>query len=306
MAHIELDESSRRYRIRFRYGGKEYKRSLKTTSEGEANSILGRVEETVRLLERGRMVLPSDADAGTFILSDGKRNGKPIRQPILTLKDLLTGYHKSLPEGTKAESTIDGEKIHHQHLLRHLGATTIAKSVGATEVQEYVRKRLHEKYRGKPIHPDTVKKELTTLRLIWNWGVVQGCLSGPSPTKGVKLPRRAEKPPFMTRDEIQKIIDRGGVCEADQKTLWCKHVPYNHRNPGYPWLCWTGCYSSICVSHVRLRCPHWCPAKRNPAFSDRRLRLLRRGDSDPREKEGPRKDSHFPSRADDRVCYHRP
>ena len=120
----------------------------------------------------------------------------------------------------KAESTIDGEKIHHQHLLRHLGATTIARGIGATEVQEYVRKRLHEKYRGQLIHPDTVKKELTTLRLIWHWGVLQGYLSGPSPTTGAKLPRRAEKPPFMTREEIQKTIGRGGLNLADQKALW--------------------------------------------------------------------------------------
>ncbi len=220
MAHVELDENSQRYRIRFRYGGTEYKRSLKTTSETEANSVLGRVEETIRLLERGRLEMPPDADAGTFIVSDGKLVSKPTRPPILTLKDLLEGYHASLPEGAKAESTIGGEKIHQQHLLRHLGATTIANNIGGSQVQDYVRKRLRDKHHGKPIGPATVKKELTTLRLIWNWGVVQGCLSGPSPTKGVKLPRRAEKPPFRTRDEIQRIIDRGGLEEAEQKALW--------------------------------------------------------------------------------------
>ena len=99
-------------------------------------------------------------------------------------------------------------------------AVSIAKTIGVTDVQEYARKRLHEKYRGKLILPDTVKKELTTLRLLWNWAVTQGHLAGPPPTRGIKLPRRAEKPPFMTRDEIQRIIDRGGLNLADQKSLW--------------------------------------------------------------------------------------
>ena len=40
VAHLEYDDASGRYRIRFRYGGKEYKRSLKTAGEGEANSVL--------------------------------------------------------------------------------------------------------------------------------------------------------------------------------------------------------------------------------------------------------------------------
>jgi hypothetical protein len=62
MASVEFDEASSRYRIRFRYGGKPFKRSLKTSEEREARSILGRVEETIRLMKRGRLDLPPDAD----------------------------------------------------------------------------------------------------------------------------------------------------------------------------------------------------------------------------------------------------
>ena len=76
MASIEFDEASKRYRIRFRYGGKPYKRSLKTTEKREAEAVVGRVEETIRLLERGRIDIPLGADPGVFILSDGKLNEK--------------------------------------------------------------------------------------------------------------------------------------------------------------------------------------------------------------------------------------
>ena len=217
MAHLEHDDASDRYRIRFRYGGREYKRSLRTADAIEANSILSRVEDTIRLLERGRLEMPPNADPGQFILSDGKLNAKPVQSPAITLKELFSQYHETLLDGAKASVTIDGEKIHHQHLRRHLGASTVAKTVGVAQVQEYVRNRLSEKYRGDLIQPETVKKELTTLRLLWNWAVTQGYLTGPSPTKGVKLPRRAEKPPFRTRIEIQKTIDRGGLTEAEHK-----------------------------------------------------------------------------------------
>ena len=64
MASLEEVRFSARYHIRFRYSGRAFKRALKTTDRGEAESVLGRVEETIRLLERGRLEMPTDADTG--------------------------------------------------------------------------------------------------------------------------------------------------------------------------------------------------------------------------------------------------
>ena len=83
MASITKIPSSGHIAIRFRYGGKEVQRSLKTKRLKEALAIKGRVEETIILLERGRMEIPVNSDPGTFILSDGKRNGTPA--PIVTV-----------------------------------------------------------------------------------------------------------------------------------------------------------------------------------------------------------------------------
>jgi integrase len=80
--------------------------------------------------------------------------------------------------------------------------------------------RSNDLWQGEPIGPETIKKELATLRLIWNWAVDRGYLSGPAPTKGVKLPKRADKPPFMTRSEIEQKLRRGGLTEEQVKTLW--------------------------------------------------------------------------------------
>ncbi len=84
MASIHLDRRSGNYFIRFRYGGMSFKRSLKISDRREANAIRGRVAETILLVERGRLEIPPDADPGIFLLSDGKRNGKPEKPKVRT------------------------------------------------------------------------------------------------------------------------------------------------------------------------------------------------------------------------------
>ena len=220
MASLEYDVASNRYRLRFRYAGRAYKRSLKTTNQREARTVASRVDETIRLLEHGRLEIPPEADPAAFILSDGKSNGKPTTPAIRTLEDLFTLYTEKLPTGAKEASTLEGEAIHRKHLLRHLKGSSLVRSLTAGDMQAYVEKRLQDKWRGKAIRPDTIKKELTTFRLTWRWAVDQGYLNGPAPLKGVKLPKREEKPPFMTWEEIRRIIERGGLTAAEEAELW--------------------------------------------------------------------------------------
>ena len=53
VASIQQDPKSKTFRIRFRFGGQRVFRSLKTKEPKLARSILGRVEETLRLIEQG-------------------------------------------------------------------------------------------------------------------------------------------------------------------------------------------------------------------------------------------------------------
>ena len=71
MAYLELGSTSVLYRIRFRYRGQPYKRFSKTIDAVEAAGVVARVTETIRLLERGRLEMPADADPGVFIMSNG-------------------------------------------------------------------------------------------------------------------------------------------------------------------------------------------------------------------------------------------
>ena len=120
MASLERDATSGHFRIRFRYGGVAYKRSLKTTQLNNAETVLLRVKETIYLLEKGRIEIPSNADPGTFILSDGKRLSKLETPKIRTLSSLFGAYRQSLPAGAKEESTLASEYRHLAHLEKHL------------------------------------------------------------------------------------------------------------------------------------------------------------------------------------------
>ena len=81
MAWLEQHPTAGTFQIVFRLGEAKFKRSLKTDDPREAAGRLARVEENIRLVESGRLVLPEHADPASFLLSDGKLNGKPQGRP---------------------------------------------------------------------------------------------------------------------------------------------------------------------------------------------------------------------------------
>lgn len=65
MAHLRKDSRSPNWLIQFRWAGNSFSKSCKTASKRRAEAIQGRVEETLRLLNQGQIVMPDDADPGT-------------------------------------------------------------------------------------------------------------------------------------------------------------------------------------------------------------------------------------------------
>src|SRR5262249_37081728 len=150
----------------------------------EANGFLVRFEENLRLAERGRLEIPSDADVGLFLLSDGKINQRPQdekRVAPVTLSALFSGYRDGYPKGAKEANTRATERIHMAHLERLLGARTKLPAITTKILQAYVTARSQESSKlGRTIGSRTIKKELGTLTTIWNqWAVPQGLAGGP-------------------------------------------------------------------------------------------------------------------------------
>ena len=166
MASLEKDESSGFYRARFRFRGKSYKRSLKTRNERDAHAGIARIDETIRLLESGRIEIPGDADVPTFIMSDGKLTGNEGFQSdkLTMLGELLDTYSENIPAGAKEQSTLDCEAIHIRHLKRHFGVNKKLTCVRVSDAQSYLNTRLKKKHRGRTIKPQTVRTQWKDVR----------------------------------------------------------------------------------------------------------------------------------------------
>lgn len=253
MAWNEIDASGN-YFVCFRVGDKRFKRSLKTKSKTKADHLTARVEENLIDVERGRIVIPADADVITFLLSDG-RTATPLSIPEqVTLKRLFDGYFKAIPDGNLEESTISTMNVHRRQLEAHFGPSFSIRSLSREDLQDYIGKRTKE------VSPVTVKKAIVTLRTVWNWGREANLVTNPFPSKGLRYPKTKEKPAFMPFSDVETVAQ--GMTADVAAEYWeavyltvediealLRHVK-NARLPFvYPMICFA-CYTGARRSEI--------------------------------------------------------
>jgi integrase len=216
-----LEQRGGRFRVVFRFGGRKFQHPLKTDQEGETLSCLGRLEENLRLLERGRLVLPPGADLPTFLLSDGKLAHKPVLAEVFTFQALSDRYLQAHANGAMEANLLATVAMHLRHLLQTLGGAFAMQALSLADLQGHVDRRAKAKgVHGKPLSRVTLRKEMASLRAAWNWAAQAGLVSGPFPNRGLKFPKAAEKPPFQTWAEIERQLACGGLSAAEERELW--------------------------------------------------------------------------------------
>lgn len=221
MAGMTFDAKTGIARVQFRYGGKQFQKSLKTTDEREAEATKGRIEDTLRAIENGWLVMPPDADIWYFLRSQGKIGSKPELPQVMNLGELFAWYFEQLPENAKEPKTVKTEQVHKRHFLRRFGANKPLSAVTGSDLQEYVNQRSKSWWHGKPIGRQTIVKELATLQMVWERAYQQGKVRAALPNMdGLQYPKGKEKPPFQTWEEIEQTIARGGLNKTDEKELW--------------------------------------------------------------------------------------
>ena len=85
---------------------------------------------------------------------------------------------------------------------------------------KYVDTRATDNHRGKPINPLTIKKEVATLKYVWNWANRLSHFAGRCPATEVVFPKSKHKEPFRTFDQIRAIVTRGGQSKTAIRSLW--------------------------------------------------------------------------------------
>lgn len=230
MASVWADKRSGNWLIKFRLGGTPFTRSCLTTNEVAAKRIKASVEETIRFLNTGRLVIPNEVvDPALWVMSGGKVGSKPSIDASAPrhLGEICDAYFRDQLD--KADTTLGGEKVHINHLKRLLGENTRFESLALTQMQSYVSARCKEpSHLGGTVSGGTVEKELTTFMQIWEWARQRGHVSRICPIKDplnprkwiVKIPKPIEDQKFKTWAEIEKRLGRGGIDDLAKKSIW--------------------------------------------------------------------------------------
>jgi integrase len=226
MASIHEDKRTGNWIVMFRFGGKQFRRSCETASKSDAVSTKARVEDTIRLLNLGRISIPPDADPGVWIMSEGKLTEKPKlpKHELRRLDEICTAYIAD--QIGKAKNTIACEEIHVRHLKRLLGESTHLSAITLATIQGYINTRSKTKCRDKLLSGRTIRKELATFRQIWDWARKRQYVAAECPLYdegrrwAVTLPKPMEKEKFQTWEQIKRRIARGGSTPQKKKELW--------------------------------------------------------------------------------------
>jgi len=231
VAYLRQDKRTQRWFVCFRWNNAQHNKGCGTKNLSEANIICARVRETIQLLRSGRIEVPANSDSGDWIYAGGKTIGNgnstgsgQFNSAALQFGNVCADYFSD--QARKAESTLTAERVHIKHLKGHLGSRPKITSIQLHDLKEYLRQRLQEKYRGKPVTGATVKKELATFRQIWIWAqrnrkVEITCpLLGPDGRWEVQIPKVAERIKFQTWSQIERRVSRGGLSDDELQKQW--------------------------------------------------------------------------------------
>jgi integrase len=203
----------------FDWAGVSYTHSLRTKDEKEAEVRLGPIRDTLYRLEQGTLSMPLGSDPKAYILSAGQHTSKPRGESsptIAALADLYLASRKAEP------NTLKTLGVHLNHVRRILGPDKLLDSVRLADVQAYVNARSREEHHGRKIRSLTIRKELQTFRQAWAWAAELGHTKT-TPAwrlKSLDMEKDRGREPFRTCAQIEQKLNRGGLSEEQQASLW--------------------------------------------------------------------------------------
>src|SRR5579884_46600 len=202
------------YLARFRYQGKEYKRSLKTNDRKSAEAAMHRVEEALHRLAIGLIQIPTDIDPGDFILKGGTFTRRPILRQPSTLDAAVDEYLSNIRH--LAESNRYTIGVHLRNLKKHLlnkNGVPLDR-IEQRDLEGFLQARLKERAHT------TVSKERETIANFFDWAVGYGYLEASPAENLTRIKTCGDLPPFRTVQEIEQIVSRGGLADSEAWALW--------------------------------------------------------------------------------------
>src|SRR4051794_32127043 len=206
----------------FRFRGKRYYFAIGNLTEQQAKAKSSEVDETLDLIERGRLTVPEGVGLEDFVAAGGKVPAVAARPETITVRQLFDHYLKTHGNGTIETSSLGTARTHLNQVAESLGERFRIQSLTVINLQEHVERR-----RKKGVAPVTLKKEVATLRACWNWAAHSELVKGVFPGRGLRFPKEEEKEPFRTFAEIEAIIAAEHPDDDRKEALW--HALYLTR-----------------------------------------------------------------------------
>ncbi|HYT90223.1 MAG TPA: hypothetical protein VEL76_16060 [Gemmataceae bacterium] len=172
------------YYCTFRFQGKRYYFALGNLPEAQAQAKGAEVDETLALIERGRLTVPEGVTLEDFVAAGGKAPVISARPETITARQLIDHYLQTHANGTIEQNSLGTLRTHLSQLTETVGERFRMQSLTLLNLQEHVDRR-----RKQGVAPVTLKKEIATVRACWNWGVHGGLLKGTFPSHGLAFPQ---------------------------------------------------------------------------------------------------------------------
>jgi len=211
------------YELSFYYKRRRYRTSLGRIRRGEAERARNVAEGMLSLLKADAVRMPEGSDLLGFVLGREDTNADvsrsepaPADELELTIGDLLEEYEAFAKPPSRAPSTYVTEMLHLKHFKEFLGQKLSfpAEDIGCRTIEEYKRTRVHD------VLPDTVNKELQTLRQAFAMGVRHRYLEANPLDNVSRFQKSRPERRFLTKQEIDYIESQaGGVTKEEQKEL---------------------------------------------------------------------------------------
>src|SRR4051812_28521909 len=198
-----------------RFQGRRFYFALGQLTEEQARAKATEVDETLALIERGRLTIPEGVTLEDFVAAGGKAPVLSARPETTTARQLIDRYLQTHANGTVEENSLGTSRTHLNQFLDSVGERFRVQGLTLLHLQEHVDRR-----RKKGVAAVTLKKEVATVRACWNWAAHGGLLKGTFPGRGLRFPKEQEKEPFRTFAEIEAILAAERPDDGRKEALW--------------------------------------------------------------------------------------
>ncbi len=164
-----IQERNQSFRILFVYQGKRRTVTLGKVSRDEAEVKAGAIDLLLLRIKQKLSAVPAGVSIEDFVLCNGQV--RTVEQAItsepVTFPCFREKYLEAHRDGAMETNGLATVEMHLGHFEETLGEKFPLQNLQLADLQRHVTARRKKKYRGKPLSPVTLKKEMASFRAAW-------------------------------------------------------------------------------------------------------------------------------------------